>query len=80
MLAQNILAVITFAVAVVANPVLEQRNQTPSQKASQKCGNNQKLECCDSVQKQTLGGLIPIQVGINCLAIDGKHYAFGRLF
>lgn len=44
-------------------------SMTPAQQAQQKCGNNQKLSCCDSVQKQTLNG-IPIQVGINCVTIN----------
>ena len=70
MLAQNILAVVAFATAAIASPVLEERN-TPAQKLSQECGNNAKLSCCDSIQKQLLGGLIPIQVGINCVVING---------
>lgn len=68
----SILAVAAFAAAAIASPVVEERNykKTPAQKASQKCGNNQKLECCNSVEKQLLGGIIPIQVGIACVAID----------
>lgn len=75
MLAQNILAIVAFATAAIAAPAVEERTEkTPAQKASQKCGNNTTLKCCDSVQKQMLGGLIPIQVGINCLAINREYY------
>lgn len=67
----SILAVAAFAAAAIASPIVEERTWgTPAQEASQKCGNNLKLECCNSVQKQLLGGLIPIQLGIECVAID----------
>ena len=48
--------------------------QTPAQQAASNCGSNQTLQCCDSVQKQSgLGGLIPIQVGINCVPINREY-------
>lgn len=43
---------------------------TNGQQLQQQCGNNQKLSCCDSVQKQVLNG-IPVAVGINCVTING---------
>jgi len=43
---------------------------TNGQQLQQQCGNNQKLSCCDSVQKQTFNG-IPVAVGINCVTING---------
>lgn len=75
MLAQNILAVVAFAAAAIASPVLEERtgHKTPAQKASQKCGNDQTLSCCDNVEKQMLAGIIPVQVGIACTAINGEY-------
>ncbi|MCJ1362631.1 hypothetical protein MMC16_001736 [Acarospora aff. strigata] len=67
----SILAVAAFAAAAIASPVLEERTKkTPAQTAQQQCGNNQKLSCCNSVQKQLLGGLIPIQVGLECTVIN----------
>lgn len=71
MLAQNILAVVTFVAVAAANPTKEKK--TPAQTAANNCGNNTKLSCCNTIEKQLLGGLIPIQVGLGCTVINGMY-------
>ncbi len=70
MLSQNIFAVVALATAAVATPVIVERTYTPAQQAAQSCGNNLTLSCCNNIEKQLLGGIIPIEVGIACVAID----------
>ena len=72
MLAQYIVAIATFALAAVASPVaVAKRNTTPAQQIQNECGNNFQASCCDSIQKE-LFGLIPIEIGLNCVSLNGE--------
>jgi len=59
------IAVLALALTAAANPVPDKA----AQEAASKCGNNQKLMCCQSVTKQILN-LIPINIGSGCTPID----------
>ncbi|MCJ1251574.1 hypothetical protein MMC30_008809 [Trapelia coarctata] len=58
-----------MALAVAASPVEVAKRNTPAQDAQQKCGNNLKASCCNSVT-QGLGGLLGLNIGLGCTAID----------
>ena len=66
MLAQKILALLTVAVAASAVPA-----PVPQDDQQQACGNGFTAKCCNQVVRQTLN-LIPVNVGIQCVDVDGK--------
>ncbi|KAI4245152.1 MAG: hypothetical protein LQ352_006636, partial [Teloschistes flavicans] len=56
-----------MAVALPAENLLERT--TPGQTEQNMCKQGQKAKCCDSVTK-TLVGLVPINLGLNCVDLD----------
>ena len=65
MLAQTIITIFTFAFAAAATPV-EVEARTAG------CGNGLKQYCCNTFQQEKLFGIIPVQVGISCIAVSRK--------
>lgn len=77
---KSILAFITLAVAATAAPsALEKRQQTCPRSgadATQRCGNNLRVQCCNSVTQQRLFNIIPISVGLNCVDLSGEYFEY----
>ena len=71
----SIIAALTFALSAVASPLNVERNETPGQSVQDKCGNTKTASCCDSLQ-QTVLNLIPVTVGVNCVALNRKILMF----
>jgi hypothetical protein len=67
----SILTFLTFSLTATASPLLAQRNDTPAQAAQNQCGNTATAKCCNQTAKDVLG-LIPIPLGIDCTALNGK--------
>lgn len=72
---KTILAVATMVLAVAASPV--EKRTTPAQDAQQKCGNDLKASCCNSVTK-SVAGVLGVNVGLGCTPIDGGFLTFDR--
>ncbi|KAI4177017.1 MAG: hypothetical protein LQ343_000497 [Gyalolechia ehrenbergii] len=67
---KNIVAfvsLVAMASAIPAENIVART--TPGEDVQNKCSQNQKAKCCDSVTKQTFG-LITVPVGLNCVDID----------
>ncbi|KAL8728527.1 MAG: hypothetical protein Q9166_005349 [cf. Caloplaca sp. 2 TL-2023] len=67
---KNIIAFVSLAVMATALPAenLLERT-TPGQEAQNNCTQNQTVKCCNSITEKIVG-LIPINVGLNCIDID----------
>jgi len=68
---KTLFTVATMVLAVAASPVDIAARTTPAQEAQQKCGNNLQASCCNSVTK-AVGGLLGLNIGLGCTAIDGR--------
>ncbi|KAI4231259.1 MAG: hypothetical protein L6R40_007792 [Gallowayella cf. fulva] len=69
---KNIIAFVSFAVMATALPtenLVERTEPTPGQTLQNQCKAGQTAKCCNSVSK-TLVGLIPLQLGLNCVDLD----------
>ena len=71
MLSKTIFAISTIVLAVAASPMEVTKRTTPGQTVQQKCGNNLKASCCNSVFKDIFG-LVNLNIGINCVNLDRK--------
>ncbi|MCJ1256995.1 hypothetical protein MMC24_004820 [Lignoscripta atroalba] len=69
MYAKYIVTIVTFAIAATASPIELEKRTTPAEEAQISCGNNFKASCCNQITK-TLFGLIPINVGLGCTALN----------
>ncbi|KAI9792353.1 MAG: hypothetical protein M1835_007926 [Candelina submexicana] len=71
MLAQQIIAVLSFAMVAVASPLEARTKPKTGPEAAQACGNNFKPSCCNTTQKSgLLPALLDVVVGINCTPIN----------
>ncbi|KAI9720053.1 MAG: hypothetical protein M1812_003180 [Candelaria pacifica] len=71
MLAQQIIAVLSFAMVAVASPLEARTSSKTGPEAAQACGNDFKPTCCNTTSKGgLLGPLLNVVVGINCTPIN----------
>jgi len=68
---QSIIAVLALSLTATASPLLVERNDTPAQAAQNQCGNTATAKCCNQVAKEVIG-LVPIPLGLDCTALNGK--------
>lgn len=67
---KTIVAFVSLAVMASAIPAENiVARTTPGQEEQNKCSQGQKAQCCDSVTKTLVGGVL-VNLGLNCVDLD----------
>ncbi|KAL8898130.1 MAG: hypothetical protein Q9207_006862 [Kuettlingeria erythrocarpa] len=66
---KNIVAFVSLAIMASALPATNLVARTEGEDLQNKCDANQKVNCCNSVEKQLIGVQL-VDVGIGCVVVD----------